>query len=159
MAITNAFYSNIRYVKYLVLAGVAVLAVPPIVQYWLSNVRIPDVPVSGIVAMFAGSLLFLSMSAFTAVLFYFLRQIADMDRPVVVSTADGKVQHRPRKKTNGVGTGGSFSVASDETLWAQEQIQQLRDKGVLFETDGADIDAIAKDIGHEILLKQRGRTE
>lgn len=130
--------------QFLILGAVIVLAIPPIVQYWLSRVRIPQVPISAIVAMGVATILLLTFSASMYMVVHVIRSI------VITESASPGMRNRRRQPS----TDGAYIPTDDGKLWEAEQMDILKRKGVLHETD---IEDLASEIGHREILKNRGK--
>lgn len=126
-----------------------VISAPPVTQYWLSRVKIPDVPTSAIVAMAIGSFFMLTFSLSMYVLIQVMMQLSVERRATAYTLAR---QQMPMPQA----TGGSFIPVDDVKMKEQEDIKILKSKGILMETD---LETAASEIGHAHLLRTRGRTE
>ncbi len=138
-----------RTIRILVLIAAGVLAVPPITQYWMSRVRIPDVPLSTIIGMAVATAFMVVFGATIWLLSELIRQLVVSQRIAGYSIPRGDLQAlKP--------TGGSFIPTDDAALRDAEDRRTLKSMGILQETD---VEGLASEIGHAHLLKTRGRTE
>jgi len=129
--------------RFILIVIVIVMIVPPVTQYWLDNVRMPDVPMSAIFAMLVGSVFMFAFAAVIYVVLHFLRQIVLVERTTIGpdATAAG-VPVRSRGKP----TEGTFITANDNMLWAREQINELHEQGILTEMDTMEFDELVKEM-------------
>lgn len=131
-------------------AGI-VLMVPPVIQYWLSRVQVPPVPISAIVAMAVASFFLLSFASVVWVCLNFARQMIQV-------TASRAGYTPPVHRTDiAEQTGGSFSATSDSRLWATEQFEDLKRQGVLNDTDVRDVEDFMKEISKRAANGARSR--
>ncbi len=142
------------FVRRCLIVAAIVYALPPATQYWLSHVPVPEVPVSAIVAMFAAALMLLSFAAVVYVAFHFARAIGYAEQRVVMAPGAparppiiGPVDRTP--------SDGSFTAPSDQSTWAKEQLEVLKRKGILTETDRMDILNIEQ-LAEEMGVAQQG---
>lgn len=157
----KAWRSNWTVVRGLAIAGIVVVALPPIAQYWLRHIPIPEVPASAIVFLVAGALFTLSLATLAYVGLYFLKLALEIDRTVVVGQA-GRRRQVPEA------TEGSFIQTSDAASWQNETIANLKKQGVqvdgidLLSREGvltADDKAAIEEMALAAAMRNRGRTE
>lgn len=147
--IQKLWSANARRVWYLIWASIVILAVPPITQYWLSHVQIPEIPISAIIGMAVAAFFMLAFAGAMAVLLAFVQRLSVA--PNVMNFALPKTSPQNVKAT-----GGDFIHTSDEALRDREDLEILKSKGFLQETDVA---GLASEIGYATLERTRGRTE
>ena len=148
-------YRGLRstWVRYGTIAALVVVLVPPVVDYWLSRVAIPEVPITALVAMGLGSMLLITFGGSLYVLFLFLSAILQSERSGTGSVAVAR-RRRATEETE-----GTFVPGNEERAWAQEQMETLKRAGLLTETDAMDIETLARENGFKDLQQKMGRTE
>lgn len=156
--LSSAWRNNWIYVRRLMFAALAIVAIPPIERYWLPRMPVvPAVPISVLVFIAFSSIFMMAAAAVLYVLGLLLLQISRNERSV-----PGAIPSRNSLTGGGqkmAATGGAFIPAEDETLWLREQFDMLKQQGVLTETDGMDIETMAKELGLKVIMEQRGKTE
>lgn len=146
----SKFWKSQRNVLRIIIGIVlVVISAPPVTQYWLSRVKIPDVPTSAIVAMAIGSFFLLTFSLSMYVLIQVMMQLS-VERRATAYTLGRQQNPMPQA------TGGTFLPTDDAKLKDREDIEILKSKGILMETD---LETAASEIGHAHLLRTRGVTE
>jgi predicted PurR-regulated permease PerM len=144
-----AWKSQARNLKFLLIAAIIIAAAPPVSQYWLSRVQMPDVPLSAIIMTFAAT-------AFMVVFCVSMYVLTQMVGQLVVSQRIAGYTTPRAPLENVKATGGDFIPMDDAKLRQREDIEILKSKGILQETD---VEGLVSEIGHAQLLKMRGRTE
>lgn len=135
----------LRFVKYLAIPALIVIALPPVVQYWLSHIAFPAVPISAIVAMFCAALVLFAFGFVMWVALTMMREMLDVQM----------YGCRRRGAVSTIPTGGSFSVPSDDRMWAVEQLEDLKKKGFLTDSDTRDIEEKMKELLAGTMGKKR----
>lgn len=136
---------------YLLGALAIILSAPWITDYWLSHIHIPDIPLSANIFMVVSTAFLLVFCMSLYLIVQMIRQVGMNQRmtgapnPFVISAMPGIKA-----------TGGDFIPTDDEQLRNREDIEILKRKGILQETD---VEGMASEIGHAVLMKNRGRTE
>jgi hypothetical protein len=148
------------YGKIALLTVIGILLVPPIERYWGPRMtEFPSIPISALALMFLGAMFMTAAAAFIYVCGLLIVQIVQMERaPRYPGRAPGLTPVSERAKVE-ASTGGSFIPNDDETLFLREQFDILKKQGVLTDTDKMDLETMAKEIGLQTILKERGRTE
>lgn len=133
----------------IVVVGVVFLT-PFVTEYWLTHIHIPDIPLSANIFMFVSTAFLFVFSVAMYLGMQMLRQIMINQRitgaPSPFTAAAAGVR----------ATGGDFIPTDDAKLRDREDMEILKSKGILQETD---VEGMASEIGHTILMKNRGRTE
>lgn len=136
--------SNWIYARRLIVAAILIFALPPAINYWLTKIQyIPTVPITAIVAMFAGGFFLLCATVCFYVATLCLRQISFTEKAVIGHRRTGQVK----------ATEGSFTTMSDERALNIEQLQELKQKGILREEDKAQIEEAM----NELAQRRRNR--
>lgn len=144
-SVIQSLWAKIRgIVNLLILSIVIVFAVPPIVQYWLSRTRIPEIPVSAIIGMAVGAFLLIAFSASMYMIVHVIRSIV-----LTEGSVSGSLSRRRQPSTE-----GQFIPTDDGKLWEAEQVAHLKRQGILHETD---VEDLASELGHREILKNRGK--
>lgn len=143
------FRTQSTLLKRLVLIVIVVLAGPPVVQYWMSRVHMPAVPISAIIETAIATLFMVAFGGSMYVLIGFLNQLTVSQR--IGSYAIPKGQLQAMKPTD-----GAFIPTDDEKLYDNEMLEKLKKAGILNKTD---LEGFASEVGHAQIVKMRGRTE
>jgi hypothetical protein len=134
---------------YLLVAVVFVFAAPVVTDYWATHVHIGDVPLSVNVFMLISTafLLVFCMALYLGVLILIQGRAAARPMTAAMSYTIPPVVRA---------TGGDFIPTDDAKMRDREDLEILKSKGIIQETD---VEGLASEIGHATLMRTRGRTE
>jgi len=117
-------------------------------QYWLSHVNTPEVPISAIIGMVAAAFFMIVFAGAMYILISFVQQLTLVQKNVVYSLPR---MGAPAPKA----TDGSFIPTDDAALRDKEDLEVMKRMGLMNHTD---LSGLASEVGHAAILKVRGKT-
>jgi len=149
---SQLYRSNRTTLRRLLVMGIVIVAVPPLLRYWMERIhleRMPafSVPIETSIALLAGAFFLAAFGAVMYVVLHFMRHLVEMERNVQIV--------RTQKRRAVDATEGSVIPMTDEKAWATEQIDMLTRQGILTETDKTEIEELAKEMGMEAAMRAR----
>lgn len=144
------YRSHRKNLRRLLVIGIIIVAVPPVVRYWMERIPIErslSIPIETSIAIVAGALFLAAFGTVMYVVLHFMRHLVEMERNVQLV--------RTQKRRAVEATEGSFIPMTEDRAWATEQIEMLTRQGILTETDKTEIEALAKEMGMEAAMRAR----
>lgn len=146
------FWRKYESAIHFILAVTAFVLISPFISKYLAqHGAIPNIPVSAIVGLAVATLFLVVFGSCMYILIGFIQQLTVSQRVAGYTAARGPMNGAAQPQSD-----GAFIVTSDESLRDAEDLAILKKRGILSETDVA---ALASEIGHATLLRNRGRTE